>query len=64
MEFELNEILDIIESDMRAWCEKMRYSCSPECKYYHCVCSTADDNFNDVRKLSATCFGSQYEKND
>lgn len=62
MEFDLNEVLDIIESDKEAWCEKMKYNCTPDCKYYHCICSTAADDIQNVRKLAATCFHSNYEE--
>lgn len=65
MEFELNEILDIIESNLNYWCEnKMEYNCNPDCKYYKCCCSTAKDDIKNVRQLAAVCFGSQHEKND
>lgn len=62
MEFELNEILDIIESDMKYWCDKMGYNCNTDCKYYRCICSTAEDDFKNVRHLAAVCLGSTYEK--
>ena len=65
MVLELNKILDIIESDLEYWCDKkMEYNCNPNCKYYKCICSTAADDIENVRKLAATCFGSSYEKND
>lgn len=65
MEFELNELFDFIEKDLEYWCDKiMEYNCNTQCKYYKCCCSTAKDDIKNVRQLAATCFGSQYEKND
>lgn len=62
MEFELNEILDIIENDFKNTCNED--ACSQECKYYKCCCMTAEADIENVRHLAAACFGSTYEKND
>lgn len=64
MEFELNEILDIIDSDMKYWCMKMGKECNSDCPYYNCSCANATTDIENVRKLAAACFGTRYEKND
>lgn len=64
MEFELNEILDIIEKDLEYWCnEKMGPgACNSNCKYFSCTCSEGKESIEFVRELAAACFGSHYEK--
>lgn len=62
MEFELNEVLDIIESDMYYWCDKMGCNCNEDCKYYKFLCTNAKNDIENVRRLAAACFGSTYEK--
>ena len=66
MEFELNEILDIIEKDIEYWCNKKMKpnECNSKCKYFTCTCCEAKENIELVRELAAACFGSHYEKND
>lgn len=67
MEFELNEILDVIEKDIEYWCnEKMGPNgCNSKCKYFTChSCYEGNDSIEIVRELAAACFGSTYEKND
>lgn len=62
MEYEkLDELLDIIDLDMKYWCNKMEYNCNSNCKYYRCICSTAEDDIKNVKKLAAVCFN---EEND
>lgn len=67
MEFELNEILDIIDKDIEYWCtEKMKDDeCNSKCKYFTCnICWEGRESIDIVRELAAACFGSTYEKND
>lgn len=64
MEFELNEILDLIENDFNNSCieNSINNNCNEDCKYYKCLCNNAKIDIENVRRLAAACFGSTYEK--
>ncbi len=63
MEFELNEILDIIENDFENSCNKYP-TCGESCKYYKWIpnCSDVKDDIEIIRRLAAACFSSNIEE--
>lgn len=59
MEFQLNEILDLIEGDMKSNCNKNMGTCKG-CKYEllhkDMNCFQFKNAISDIRKLAEVCF--------